>query len=280
MRHPSPVAQTAKNRVQCGRSGFDPWVRKTPWRRAWLPTPVFLPGESHGRRSWWASVQSIGHDWVTHTHPWALTKIKVNSLRLIWLLSDWAGFCTHQHFSASPPQLYSSLSQNCTVKLNTRNKTWDIYVACLVWGLQKARHTRWYCRWCLLSIVLRTVDASFSQQPHRIGPIYYCSFQETWALLCGWFSHRPFDRCGNLVLPDSTIRKEISELSQSFEAQNCVLACDTVESSVILSREDSAIASPSSHNKVTRMRTHIHKDFVICGRLVWGLEYNYPFRTW
>ena len=26
--------------------GFDPWVRKIPWRRAWQPTPVFLPRES------------------------------------------------------------------------------------------------------------------------------------------------------------------------------------------------------------------------------------------
>ena len=33
------------------RQGFDPWVRNTPWRRAWQPTPVFLPGESHGQRS-------------------------------------------------------------------------------------------------------------------------------------------------------------------------------------------------------------------------------------
>ena len=30
---------------------FDPWVRKVPWRRKWLPTPVFLPGGSHGQRS-------------------------------------------------------------------------------------------------------------------------------------------------------------------------------------------------------------------------------------
>ena len=33
------------------RHGFDPWVEKKPWRRAWQPTPVFLPGESHGHRS-------------------------------------------------------------------------------------------------------------------------------------------------------------------------------------------------------------------------------------
>ena len=37
--------------LQCGRPGFDPWVRKIPCRRKWLPTPVFLPGEFHGQRS-------------------------------------------------------------------------------------------------------------------------------------------------------------------------------------------------------------------------------------
>ena len=30
---------------------FHPWVGKIPWRRAWQPTPVFLPTESHGQRS-------------------------------------------------------------------------------------------------------------------------------------------------------------------------------------------------------------------------------------
>ena len=33
------------------RCGFDPWVGKTPWRRAWQPTLGFLPGKSHGQRS-------------------------------------------------------------------------------------------------------------------------------------------------------------------------------------------------------------------------------------
>ena len=44
---------------QCRRHGFDPWVRKIPWRREWLPTPVFLPGEFHGQRSL-AGLQSMG----------------------------------------------------------------------------------------------------------------------------------------------------------------------------------------------------------------------------
>ena len=36
---------------RCKRHGFDSWIRKISWRRAWHPTPIFLPGESHGQRS-------------------------------------------------------------------------------------------------------------------------------------------------------------------------------------------------------------------------------------
>ena len=32
-------------------NSFSPWVRKILWRREWQPTPVFLPGKSHGQRS-------------------------------------------------------------------------------------------------------------------------------------------------------------------------------------------------------------------------------------
>ena len=47
-----------KNPLQCGRPGFHPWVGKIPWRRAWKPTPVFFPGESHAQRS------------LAHYSPW------------------------------------------------------------------------------------------------------------------------------------------------------------------------------------------------------------------
>ena len=36
---------------KCKRCGFNPCAGKTHWRRKWQPTPVFLPGESHGQRS-------------------------------------------------------------------------------------------------------------------------------------------------------------------------------------------------------------------------------------
>ena len=37
--------------LQCRRPEFNPWVRKILWRRKWHPTPVLLPGKSHGWRS-------------------------------------------------------------------------------------------------------------------------------------------------------------------------------------------------------------------------------------
>ena len=53
------VAQWQRIRLQCRRRGLDPWVRKIPWRREWLPTPVFLPGEFHGRGAWEATVHEF-----------------------------------------------------------------------------------------------------------------------------------------------------------------------------------------------------------------------------
>ena len=43
------------------RCRFDPWVRKTPWRRKGQPTPVSLPGESHGQRNL-AGYSPWGHE--------------------------------------------------------------------------------------------------------------------------------------------------------------------------------------------------------------------------
>jgi len=50
---------------QCRRHEFNPWVGKIALRRKWQPTPVFLPGKSHGQRSL-AGVQSMGLQRVRH----------------------------------------------------------------------------------------------------------------------------------------------------------------------------------------------------------------------
>ena len=55
------------------RCGFDPCVGKIPWRRAWQPTPVFLPGESL-QRSLEGYIprgsQRVWHNWsyLAHLH--------------------------------------------------------------------------------------------------------------------------------------------------------------------------------------------------------------------
>ena len=59
---------------------FNPWVRKTPWRREWQPTPLFLPGKSNGWKSL-VGPNSWGHkesDLTEHTHaiPQILTQSK------------------------------------------------------------------------------------------------------------------------------------------------------------------------------------------------------------
>ena len=48
----------------CRRPGFNPWVRKIPWRRKWQPTPVFLPGEFLGEEP--GRLQSMGSQRVKH----------------------------------------------------------------------------------------------------------------------------------------------------------------------------------------------------------------------
>ena len=66
-RHTHPGGLNGKESAcQCRRCGFDPWVREILWRREWLPTPVFLPGKSHGQRS------LVGYS------PWGCRRVRHN----------------------------------------------------------------------------------------------------------------------------------------------------------------------------------------------------------
>ena len=86
----SLVVQIVKNLPAMQETLFDPWVRKIPWRREWLPTPAFLPGESHGQRSL-AGYSSWGckeSDTTKHTHmkkilkhPWQKCSIRHTFLK-------------------------------------------------------------------------------------------------------------------------------------------------------------------------------------------------------
>ena len=57
---------------RCKRCGFHPWFGKIPWRREWLPSAVFLPGEFHGQSSLvgyssWGCQESDTTEWL-HFH--------------------------------------------------------------------------------------------------------------------------------------------------------------------------------------------------------------------
>ena len=67
---------------------FDPWGGKIPWRRAWQPTPVFLPGESPwteepGELLHSTGLQRVGQDWnnLARTHC-----KNVNIQQNIWIM--------------------------------------------------------------------------------------------------------------------------------------------------------------------------------------------------
>ena len=54
-----------KNLPAVQETWFEAWVGKIPWKRKWLPTPVFLPGEFHGQRSL-GGLLSMGSKTVEH----------------------------------------------------------------------------------------------------------------------------------------------------------------------------------------------------------------------
>ena len=73
----SQVMQVLKNLPantrDINRYGFDSWVGKSPWRRAWQPTPVILPRESHRQMSLagyspWGHKESDTTEATSHTH--------------------------------------------------------------------------------------------------------------------------------------------------------------------------------------------------------------------
>ena len=98
--------------------GFEPWVRKIPWRRTWQHTPVFLPGESYGQRSlvgfrlWGRTVlDTLTGEWTrdsrqAHTGGTGMTARRQRT--------DWSGRCPPQRRRTS-----RTLKRRCAVTENS-----------------------------------------------------------------------------------------------------------------------------------------------------------------
>ena len=96
---------------RCKSHRFEPWVGKIPWRRKWQPTPVFLPGKSHGQRSLVGcrGVTRVGYSLMTKPPPmnsgyWWMMRLQINctlfftSVCSIWLCTMSMYYCFHFTF--------------------------------------------------------------------------------------------------------------------------------------------------------------------------------------
>ena len=72
------------------RCGFNPWVRNLSWRRAWQPSPVFLPGESHGQRNL-VDYGPWGHKELDVTE-WLTLTFTLGEKVIICFLNVWSSF--------------------------------------------------------------------------------------------------------------------------------------------------------------------------------------------
>ena len=75
-------SDSKESAFNAGDPGFNPWVRKIPWRREWQLTQAFLPGESHGQRSWQATVHGVANSQaglkrLKHALDWAYPFTKI-----------------------------------------------------------------------------------------------------------------------------------------------------------------------------------------------------------
>ena len=97
------------------RHRFDPWVGKIPWRRKWQPTPVFLPGKSHGQRnlegySPWCCKESDMTEWLSmHAYIYPLFLGFPSSLgdhrapsRVPWAIQCCAMLCYAKSLQSCP----------------------------------------------------------------------------------------------------------------------------------------------------------------------------------
>ena len=93
---------------------------KIPWRRKWQPTPVFLPGKSHGQRG------LVGYSpWVTKSWTWlsdfTLCKVCVFYVSFVskyenWISCIWNSLCYK----------YFNVKQQCQLTLTSKFFTWII----------------------------------------------------------------------------------------------------------------------------------------------------------
>ena len=82
---------------RCKRRGCDPWIGKIPWKRAYQPTPVFLPGEPQGQRNQAECSPWVGQSWTwlkqlsTHASPFKKFQTVYINFSSCYVCVKWGG---------------------------------------------------------------------------------------------------------------------------------------------------------------------------------------------
>ena len=105
-----------------GDEGLIPGSGRSPWRREWQPTPVFLPGEFHGQRS------------LVSYCPWGHRESDTTKRLTLWS-PDWGSVC-----QISPRQSYSFFPSFHTV-LYGRKPVCEVYT----WVGRYVSPPQWQC---------------------------------------------------------------------------------------------------------------------------------------
>ena len=94
------MAQGIKNLLHCQRPGFDPWVRKSPWKREWQPILTII------RKVW--IVQSLSHVrlFVTAAHQASLS---ISSSQSLFKLMSIKSVMASNHLILCHPLLLPSI---------------------------------------------------------------------------------------------------------------------------------------------------------------------------
>ena len=126
------VSGGKESSCQSRRHRFNTWVGKIPWRREWLPTLVFLPGEFHGQRS------LVGYS------PWSCKELDMiwhlnhtirRCLMLFLIPTMWLVFAFLKLVESSLLLQCSEISQRCALARVCFHLFCQICLALSVWKL-------------------------------------------------------------------------------------------------------------------------------------------------
>ena len=153
---------------QCRRQGFHPWSWKIPWTMKCQPTPVFLPGKSHGQRSL-AGYSLWGYK------EWDMTATTAKTITWITLFMV---CCLGNR--KNKVHVYTEISQSCYLNNNTYCKMSfaNGYFVCHLYIFCSKMYTQVFCA---LIVTLLLLLSHFSHVQLCATPSLRFSRQEHWS---------------------------------------------------------------------------------------------------